>query len=125
MYLLNSLMMTIAEGEAPPAETAEAPGMNYSFLIVIAGMFVIFYLFLIAPQRKQQKKHREMLGSLRKGDKVMTTGGMFGTVTNVHENELTLKVDEKNNIRARFSKSAIASVIEDKGSKLSDGDDEE
>ena len=74
------------------------------------------------PQKTQQKRLREMIDALRKGDKVVTSGGIIGTVAAVREKEVTLKVDEKNNIRMKFNKNAIASVLEDKRKKFDDED---
>jgi len=75
-------------------------------------MFVVFYFLLIAPQKKRQKEHQAMLGSLKKGDKVITTGGILGTVTGVKEKTVILKVGE-GETKIEFLKSAV-SIINDK-----------
>lgn len=76
-------------------------------LIPILIMVAIFYLLLIAPMRKRQKKHEEMLGSLKTGDKVVTNGGMYGTVVGIEEERIRLKVADQ--VKIDVQKQAIAS----------------
>ena len=75
------------------------PGGMLSPILMFAIMFGVIYLLLIRPQQKQQKKLREMLGNLKKGDQVVTNGGILGRVVNISENIITLEVDTKVNIR--------------------------
>jgi preprotein translocase subunit YajC len=74
-------------------------------------IFVIFYFLLIRPQQKRQKEHRLLLDSLRKGDKVVTSSGMFGTIVGINdkENIVVLKVGE--NVKIEFLKTSIAGRI--------------
>ena len=72
----------------------------------------IFYFLMIRPQNKKQKETKKMLGSLRKGDRISTIGGMRGTVVSVKEDVVLLRVDD--NTKIEFSKSAIAQVLERK-----------
>lgn len=74
-------------------------------------IFVVFYFLLIRPQQKRQKEHRSLLESLRKGDKVVTSSGMFGTIAGINdkENIVVLKVSE--NVKIEFLKSSIAGRI--------------
>jgi preprotein translocase subunit YajC len=74
-------------------------------LIVI---FVIFYVVMILPMRRRQKKHQEMLSKLAKGDRVVTTGGLFGTVVSVEGDVLVLRVAD--NVKLQVAKSAIAGL---------------
>lgn len=69
-------------------------------------MFVIFYFFLIRPQQKKQKEHQEMLGALRKGDRVVTTGGILGVVTGLTDQYAVIEVQEK--VRMKVLRSHIA-----------------
>jgi len=75
-------------------------------------IIVVFYLLLIRPQQKRQKEHRVMLESLKKGDKVVTNSGMFGTIVgfNEKENVVVLKVSEE--VKIEFLKSSIAGRVE-------------
>ncbi|MDI9567890.1 MAG: preprotein translocase subunit YajC [Bacillota bacterium] len=68
-------------------------------------VLVVFYFFIIRPQQKQQKKRREMLDSLRKGDKIVTIGGIHGTLTDIKEDTIRLKVGD--NVELRMSKEAV------------------
>ncbi|MBU0549884.1 preprotein translocase subunit YajC [Myxococcota bacterium] len=77
-------------------------------------MFAVFYFFLIRPQQKRQKEHREMLGRLKKGDRVVTNGGLIGTVHALTEQDLTLEVSEKVKVKVmRSSVSLYASEASD------------
>lgn len=72
---------------------------------VLGLMFVVVYLFLIRPERKRQKAQQELRDSLSKGDKVITSGGIHGTIAAIDEHIVTLKVDD--NTRMKFSRNAI------------------
>jgi preprotein translocase subunit YajC len=83
------------------------------YLLVWMGLlFVIMYLLLIRPQRKKQKEHDRLLGELRKGDKVVTTGGMFGTIFAIDDerNRVVLKIGD--DTKMEFLKSSIAGRVE-------------
>lgn len=82
------------------------PGMLLLFLVVMFGMTFL-------NQRKEKKKRRQMLTDMKKNDKIVTIGGVIGTVMEVRDSEIIVKVDESNNTRMRFSRAAIQSVISD------------
>jgi len=88
-----------------PGQPAPNPiaGLFPIFLI-----FAIFYFLLIRPQQKQQKKHREMISRLSKNDEVVTNGGIHGTVVNLDEETVTLRVDD--NTRIKFQRNTISFV---------------
>jgi len=69
-------------------------------------MFVIFYFLLIRPQQKKQKLHREMIGNLKKGDRVITTGGLHGRITGITDTIATLEISEK--VRVKVVRANIA-----------------
>jgi preprotein translocase subunit YajC len=81
----------------------------YSTLVPLVIIFAIFYFLMIRPQQKQQKKHREMLSTMKKGDKVITRGGMHGTICGITENIVTIEVAE--NVKIKFSREAVAAVV--------------
>ncbi|HJK89495.1 MAG TPA: preprotein translocase subunit YajC [Polyangiaceae bacterium LLY-WYZ-15_(1-7)] len=83
-----------AAGGAPPGGCA-AGGMNLGLLAV---MFLVFYFLIIRPQQKRQREHEEMLGALRKGMTVRTTGGIRGEIVDIDEREVTLRVADKTKI---------------------------
>ena len=72
-------------------------------------IFVIFYFLLIRPQQKKQKEHQKMLESIRKGDRVVTSGGIYGTVVGVKENVVVLKIAD--NVKVEIAKSAVSHII--------------
>ena len=76
-------------------------------LIVMALMFAVFYFLLIRPQREQQKKHKALLESLQKGDKIVTSGGMVAEVIHIKDNEVTVKSGESRLVIVRSSVQSI------------------
>jgi preprotein translocase subunit YajC len=83
-------------------------GGGLSALMPLILMFVIFYFLLIRPQQKKAKEHREMVGSLKKGDRVITSGGLYGTITSVDDTAVTLEVAEK--VRVKVMRGNISSM---------------
>ena len=85
---------------------AEAPkGGGLQMWIMLGLIFVVMWFFMIRPQRKQQKELQNFRDSLQKGDKVVTIGGIFGTICEVKEDSVLIEVD--NNVKIRVSKQAI------------------
>jgi preprotein translocase subunit YajC len=79
------------------------------FFIVLLLLFVVMWFMLIRPQRAQQKRHQEMLGSLKAGDEVVTSGGIYGEVVELDTERVMLEVDE--NVRLAVARRAIASIV--------------
>jgi preprotein translocase subunit YajC len=88
----------------PQAQTASSL-LNMFPLIFI---FIIFYFLLIRPQRKKEKEHQKMLQSVNKNDEVVTTSGIHGTVVNVKDKTLILRVDE--NVKIEIEKNCVALI---------------
>ena len=87
-------------------QTAQAAqGGGWSMWIMLALIFVVMWFFMIRPQRKQQKELQNFRDSLKKGDKVVTVGGIFGTVAEIKENTVLIEVDS--NVKIRVSKNAL------------------
>jgi preprotein translocase subunit YajC len=78
-------------------------------LVPFVLIFAVFYFIVIMPAKKQQRKKDEMIAALKKGDRVVTTGGIFGTVAVVEDASILLKVAE--NVKIRVSKSAVAGPV--------------
>ena len=94
-----------------------SPAAGPSGLIALAPyllMFVVFYFVLIAPMRKQQKKTKEMLANLKKGDRVVTTGGIYGTLAQVEDQIVWLKLNDQ--VKIKLNRSAIAGLATDQDS---------
>ena len=90
------------------AAAAGTGSLLFSMLPIFL-IFIIFYLFIIRPQNKKQKETEKMIAALKKGDKIVTIGGIHGTVAQTKEKTVIVKVDD--NAKIEFSRSAIASVI--------------
>ena len=96
-----------------PDSTGDRPGKrgplgSYGNLIFIGLMFVVMYMILFRGPRKKQQKHKQMMQALAKNDKVQTIGGIIGTVVDIKDDEVTLKVDESNNTKIKILRSAIS-----------------
>ncbi|MCH7548080.1 MAG: preprotein translocase subunit YajC [Candidatus Krumholzibacteriota bacterium] len=88
----------------------EGGGSPFSMFIPIIGMLVIFYFLLIRPQQKRQKETQRMIESLRKGDRVVTTSGLYGNIIGIKENMVVLKIAE--NVKVEMLKSAVTGLVE-------------
>jgi len=111
-FLTNLLLF--AEGEAAP----KGPSM-FSLLLPFLLIGVVFYFLLIRPQRSEQRRRQEMLSRVKKNDRVVTIGGIYGVVANVHAeaDEVTVKVDETTNTKLRVTLGSIARVLKDETSE--------
>jgi preprotein translocase subunit YajC len=94
-----------------PNATGVTPGGRGTFgtynLIFLGVMFVLMYMLLFRGPRKKQQEHKKMVQTLSKNDKVRTIGGIIGTVVDIKDDEITLKVDESNNTKIKVLPSAI------------------
>jgi len=105
-----TLLMLFAQngGEeaAPPADWTRP-------LLLFAALGFLFYFLLIRPQRREQGKRQMMLSAVKKNDRVVTIGGIYGVVTNVHReaDEVTVKVDESTNTKLRMTLGSIARIL--------------
>ena len=110
---LSALLVTLSSIAAFAQEAAEAeqqPSAIGSFLPLIL-LFVVMWLFFIRPKNKEMKKMEEMRKALKKGDKVITTAGIIGTVTNIDETSTTITVRTGSTTLIDFEKSAILRVL--------------
>ncbi len=85
--------------------------MQYLPFILI---FVVMYLFLFRGPKKKQAEHKKMLSSLQRNDRVRTIGGILGTVIDIKDDEITLKVDESNNTKIKVTAGSIGAVLSDR-----------
>jgi len=84
-----------------------APGFGAQQFIFLGLMFVLMYVILFRGPRKKQQQHKQMMAALGKNDKVQTIGGIIGTVVDIKDDEVTLKIDESNNTKMKVIRSAI------------------
>lgn len=87
---------------------AQPEGSWIGALLPFLLMFAIFYFLLLRPQQRQQKRRQEMLNNLRRGDKVVTVGGLHGEITGIKDEVLTLRIADK--VEVRLNKTGVAYV---------------
>jgi preprotein translocase subunit YajC len=90
------------------ASGAEGPS-PFSMLLPILGMLLIFYFLMIRPQQKRQKEVQKMLSAVKKGDRVLTASGLYGTVAGVKDDVLVLQIAD--NVKVEMVKSAVTGVV--------------
>ena len=110
---LSRLMGAPAGGEGSPGSSL------FSFLPLVA-IVAIFYFLILRPQNKKQKETQKMLSALKKGDRVVTIGGIHGVIQSAKESTVIIKVDE--NVKLEFSRSAVASVSSQAKDEKEDGE---
>jgi preprotein translocase subunit YajC len=109
-----AMLLAQAEGDNP----GPSP-LVYQILFMWLPIGLLFYFLLIRPQSKERAKRQGMISQLKENDRIVTVGGMYGTVTNVHReaDEVTIRVDDKNNTRIRVTLGAISRVFGDEPTK--------
>ncbi|GAB4301006.1 MAG: preprotein translocase subunit YajC [Ignavibacteriaceae bacterium] len=83
-----------------------------STLIMFGAIFLIFYFMIIRPQQKRQKEREKMLSNMEKGDKVVTSGGIHGTIAGIDEK--TVLLDVGNNVKIKIERSAVSNILSKK-----------
>ena len=102
------LGMLYAMGSAGGGTPQQGQANPFGFLIMMALIFGIFYFLTIKPQKKKQRERQEMISRVEKGDKVITSGGIYGMVVGTKEKTLVIKVAD--NVKIEFARSAISRV---------------
>ncbi len=99
-----------------PLVLAQEGGSTAWFLPYVIVPILIVYLMIIRPQKNQDQKRRSMIDAMKKNDKVLTNGGIYGTVISVDatQDRVVLRIDDEKGVKATFAKSAVARVIEAK-----------
>jgi len=85
-------------------------GADFSFLIMMVLLFMVFYFLLIRPQQKKMKQHKAMVEALKRGDKVVTQGGIFGTITKV-VSDAEVQIEIAEGVRVRVVKGTISEIL--------------
>jgi preprotein translocase subunit YajC len=112
----ESQEQTTSTGQADPGGTGDggetgatkSPFGGSQQFIFIGLMLVMMYLILFRGPRKKQQQHKQMMQALSKNDKIQTIGGIIGTVVDIKDDEITLKIDESNNTKMKILRSAIS-----------------
>lgn len=103
--MLNLIAMAQPQG-------GNGGGSMVSTLIMFGAIFAIFYFMIIRPQQKRAKEREKMMSNLQKGDKVVTTGGMYGTVAGIEEKTVLIQIAD--NVKVKFDKSAVSIIMSSK-----------
>ncbi|TSA28745.1 MAG: preprotein translocase subunit YajC [Ignavibacteriales bacterium] len=103
--------MNILLAMAPSPDGSGGGGSMVSTLIMFGAIFAIFYFMIIRPQQKRAKERAKLLSAIEKGDKVITSGGMHGTIAGIEDKIVLLDVG--NNVKMKFDRSAIATVLKE------------
>lgn len=113
MTKMSPVLSTIEFLAQAPAAPAPQPGgmggMGGTMIIAYGLLFAAMYFFMIAPQRKKQKEHEKMLKALQSGDEIVTTGGIFGVITNVKEDRFVVRIAD--NTKIELGKGFIQTVL--------------
>ena len=108
--LFLAVIPLCALAEDPLPASTQSPGdMLSQTLFMMAVLFGIFYFLLIRPQQKQQKKHKDRIEALKKGDKIIGAGGIFGTIIGINEEKAVIKIGE--NVKIEILKDSITTIL--------------
>ncbi len=120
-YLLSSVGGLLADGQAPTNPPGAGP---FAMLLPLGMIALVFWFLFLRPQRKEQQQRQAMITNIKKNDRVVTVGGIYGVVTNVHReaDEITIKVDEATNTKLRVTLGAISRVVGDQPSPSTPAD---
>ena len=99
--------LAYAMGQAGGGGAADGGG-GVHFIIMMVAIFAIFYFLLIRPQQKKAKQHKQVLGSLKKGDRVVSSGGLHGVITGLSDDVVTMEISPK--VRVKVTRGSIAGV---------------
>jgi preprotein translocase subunit YajC len=101
---LTGIAYAMGQGGAAAGQGAG----GFGGLVPIVLMFVIFYFLLIRPQQKRNKEHRQMVENLKRGDRIVTSGGLFGTITGMDETSLTLEIADR--VRVKVARGNVGGL---------------
>lgn len=99
-----NIAYAMGQGGAPDSAAA-----SFTSFIPLILMFVIFYFLLIRPQQKRNKDHRNMIANLKKGDRIITSGGLHGRVTGMDDTTLTVEIADK--VRVKINRGNVAGIV--------------
>ena len=101
-FILINIAYAMGQGGAAAGQQGSGGGL----LIPMALMFLIFYFLLIRPQQKQRKQHQEMIDNLKKGDRIITSGGLHGRITSLDDTTITMEIADK--VRVKIVRNNVA-----------------
>ncbi len=101
-------MLFLLEATGKPS----SPGGMLSMLLPFILMFVVMYFLILRPQKRKERERKDLLSRIKKNDRVVTAGGIHGTITSLRENEVILRVDDARDIKIKVDRSSIVTVLE-------------
>ncbi len=93
------LIATVFMSGCVPAGEGGEEGSQWTMVIFLVLIFAVFYFLMIRPQRKRQKEHQQLVGELKRGDKVVTAGGIYGQIETVSDDSVVMKIESGTTIR--------------------------
>ena len=111
--MINVLYAMPSTGGAPAQ--GQGGGNPMSLIFMVIAIFAVMYFLMIRPQQRQKRQHQDMLSQLGKGDKVVTTGGIHGTVAGIKDSSVIVKIAD--NVKVEVNRSAISQIVSSKSSK--------
>jgi len=99
------------DGGAKELQPQGKPCFGDPFILILIGGFIVLYIFMSRGQRKEEKRRKLLIAEMKKGDRVMTVGGLVARVVSIDNNEVVLKIDESANVKATYTKAAIQRVL--------------
>ncbi len=97
-------------GTTMPAYAAEAAANGFAQLVPLILIMLVFWFLLIRPQQKRMREHRDMIDALKKGDKIITNGGLYGTIIDIKDD--FIRVEIADGVRVKMQREAVASLSE-------------
>ncbi len=114
---MNDFVQLIAQGTGKPQQQ---PGIPWPLLAIMFAMFAFMFLTSRSQKKREKRKRAEMYDRMAKNDRVLTSGGILGTVISVKENEVVVKVDESTNTKMTFLKTAIQRIVSEESASTTD-----
>ena len=113
MNVAHAADLAYAASQPPGGQGGSAAVVTQ--ILFFAAIFAIFYFLLIRPQQRQKRERERLLSAVKKGDRVVTTSGIYGTVTGLTETTVTLRVADQ--VKLEFERAAIGRILEGQGDK--------
>ena len=107
LVLIAGLLITLAFiGGCAPSGEEPTGGFDWMLIVFLVVLFGLFYFILIRPQRKRQKEHQQLVEELKRGDNVVTAGGIYGVIESISEDSVVIKVES--GVTLRVAKNSVA-----------------
>ena len=117
MNEMNFIVPSFVAASVSQANSSSPGGSLMSFLVPMLLMFVVMYVILIRPQKRRHKEHQKMLDKVKSGDRVISNGGIYGTIAAVKERSLILEIAD--NVKIEIDRNSISAVIQDSSKQSS------